>query len=140
MKFHAKIVLATAAVMGAALLWLLFFRTSDERAIEDLCRAGAAAAEKGDVEAVIALLSTSFRNSEGDYAKVCERLRGRISQVRGGVELKSFVAQVDGEAATATVGVRGHALGNELWRTTLSLKLRKESGAWRVVSAETIDR
>ena len=71
MKFHVKVVLGVAAVMGAALLWMLFYRTSDEKAIEELCRGGVAAAEKGDAESVIALLSKSFKNAEGDYARAC---------------------------------------------------------------------
>jgi hypothetical protein len=140
MKFQVKVVLGVAAVMGAALIWMLFYRTTDEKAIEELCREGVAAAEKGDAEAVIALLSTSFKNSEGDYAKVCERLRGTLPQIRGAVEVTSFVAEADGDAGTATVGVRGHALGNDLWRTALALKLKKENGVWKVVSAETLDR
>ena len=140
MRFQLKVVLGAVAVMGAVLLWLLFFRTTDERAIEELCRAGAESAQKGDAEGVIALLSASFKNSAGDHAKAAGLIRGQIPQLRGAVEVTSFLAQVEGETATATVGLRGHALGNELWRRTLSLRLRKESGAWKVTSAEVIDR
>ena len=140
MSFQVKVIAGVGAVMGAALLWILFFRTSDEQAIEALCRKGVEAAQSGDVDGVVALLSTSFKNNEGDYAHAVGRLKGAVPQLRGALEMTSFVAQVDGDAATATVGLRGHALGRELWRSALAMRFRKEDGVWKVTSADVIDR
>lgn len=140
MKFQLKVIAAVVVVMGGALLFVLFFKSSEEQAIEALCRKGAEAAQKADPEGVIALLSTSFKNEEGGYEDACRRIRSRLVRSAGFVEVTSFVAQVEGESATATVGVRGHAGRNELWKTAFALRLRKEAGEWKVTGAEEVGR
>jgi hypothetical protein len=140
MRFQVKIIAAVVVVMGGALLFMLFFKSSDEQAIEELCRKGAEAAQKADADGVIALISTSFKGEEGGYDEICRRIRSRLVRSPGFVEVTSFVAQVDGENATATVGVRGYAGRNELWKTAFSLRLRKEAGQWKVTGAEEVGR
>lgn len=140
MRFHLKVVAGVVVVMGAALLWLLFFRTSDEQAIEELCRKGADAAQRGDPEALIALVSTSYKSDEENYEGVCARIRSRLVRSAGVVEVTSFVAGVDGDAASATVGARGSLGRNELWRTAFALRLKREPDGWKVVSAQALDR
>lgn len=136
MSFNAKVIGATAAIMGGALLFILFFRTSDEEAVETLLREAAAAAERADAEAVVAVLSPDFKSARGDREWAERAIRERLTRSPGQIEVLSVVVQVSGDEATASIGLRGYVLRNELWRTVFSLRLRRENGAWKVVWAD----
>jgi ketosteroid isomerase-like protein len=135
-SFNAKVVAATAVIMGGALLFILFFRTSDEEAVEALLRDAAAAAERADADAVVTILSPDFKSPRGDAAWAERYIRERLTRSPGQIEVLSVVVQVSGDDATATIGLRGYVFKNELWRTALSLRLRRAGGTWKVVSAE----
>lgn len=136
MSFNAKVIGGTLALMGAALLFILFFRTSDEEAVEQLLREAAAAAERGDAEAVVGILSVNFDCPRGDYTWAQRYVRDRLTRSPGQIEVLGVAVQVNGDEAAATVGLRGYVLKNELWRTALSLRLRRVEGAWKVDYAE----
>jgi len=139
MSFHAKVVTGVGVVMGAALIFILFFRTSDEAAIEALLRGGAEAARKADADGVIALLSTSFKSAAGDHAWAAQRVRERLTRSPGFIEVLGCAVQVtDEENAQATIRLRGYVGKNELWRAGFDLTLRKEEGGWKVTSAEEL--
>lgn len=138
MSFQAKTIGAVAAVMGAALLFLLFFRTTDEAAVEAFLRAGAEAAQRADADAVIAMLSTSFKSSQGDHAWAVGRIRNALQRSPGQIEVLGIAVQVDGERAQATLTLRGHLGPNELWKAGFDFRLRKEAGAWKATSAEQL--
>lgn len=136
MSFAVKVVAGVAVVMGAALLFILFFRTSDEAAIEALLREGAEAAQRADADAVVAILSKSFRAPKGGYDWAESRVRQALRRSPGQIEFVSCLVQVDGETARAVVKLRGHVGANELWRITFDFALRKEDGAWKVSSVD----
>jgi len=136
MSFQVKVAAGAATVMGAALVFILFFRTSDEAAVEAFLRAGAESAQKADADAVVAMLSTSFRCPKGGYAWAVERVRQALRQSPGQIEVLSCVVQVDGEAAQAMLKLRGHLGANELWRISFDFGLRKEDGAWKLSSVD----
>lgn len=136
MSFQAKIAGTVGAVMGAALLFILFFRTSDEAAIEAFLRAGAESAQNGDADAVVALLSTSFKCPQGEYAWAEGRIRQALRQRPGQIEVLGCVVQVEGESARALVKLRGHLGANELWRISFDFRLSKEDGAWKISSVD----
>ena len=139
MSFAAKIVAGVGLVMGAALVFILFFRTSDEAAIEALLRAGAEAAQKADADGVIGLLSPSYKSTGGDHAWAVQRIRGALTRSPGFVEVLGCAVQViDEEKAQASVRLRGYLGKNELWRAGFDLRLRKEKGGWKVTSAEEL--
>jgi hypothetical protein len=140
MSFQAKVIGGTAVVLGAALLFILFFRSSEEEAIEKWLRAGAEAAQTADADAVVAMLSLAFKSSQGDHAWAVGRIRGALQRSPGFIEVLGCAVQVDDEVnAGATLRLRGYVGKNELWRTAFSLRLRKEGGAWKVISAEQLD-
>ena len=139
MSFQAKVAGGVALVMGAALAFILFFRTSDEAAIEALLRGGAEAAQKADADGVIAMLSTSFKSAQGDHAWAVERIRGALTRSPGFIEVLGCAVQViDEETAQASIRLRGYVGKNELWRAGFDLRLRKEDGGWKVTSAEEL--
>ena len=136
MSFNAKVIAGTAAVMGAAVLFILFFRTSDEEAVENLLREAADAAARADADAVVGILSVNFDSPRGDYRWAERYIRERLTRSPGEIEVLNVAVQVTGDEATAVVGLRGYVLKNELWRTALSLRLRRVEGEWKVTSAE----
>lgn len=138
MSFQAKIAGAVVAVVGGALIFILFFRTSDEAAIEAFLRAGAESAQKADADAVIAMLSTSFKSTQGDHAWAVGRIRSVLQRSPGQVQVLGVAVQVDGEEAQATVKLRGHLGANELWRAGFDFRLRREDGGWKVTCAEEL--
>ena len=87
MSFHVKVVLAVVVLVAAALGLIFLLRSSDEEAIEKLLQDGAAAASRQDADAVIALLSKSFKSSEGDHAWAVQRLRRALAQPVGQLEV-----------------------------------------------------
>lgn len=139
MSFHAKVVGGVALVMGAALVFILFFRTSDEAAVEALLRQGAEAAQKADADGVIALLSPSFKSAQGDHAWAVQRIRSALTRSPGFIEVLGCAVQVgDDGTAQATIRLRGYVGRNELWRAGFDLRLRKEEAGWKVTSAEEL--
>jgi hypothetical protein len=140
MSFQVKVILGTVVVLGAALLFILFFRSTEEQAVEAWLRAGAESAQKADADAVVAMLSPAFKSSQGDHAWAVGRIRGTLTRSPGFIEVLGCAVQVEDESnAGATLRLRGYVGGNELWRTAFALRLRKEGGAWKVSSAETLD-
>jgi hypothetical protein len=135
-SFHVKVIAAVAAVIALASAWLLLFRTSDEAAIEALLREGAAAAERGDADAVLALVSKDYRNGGEDRAAVEAKIRRAVGQRLGLLEVSGAAVQVSGDAAEATCVVTARALQHELGSFGLKLKLGREKAGWRVTSAE----
>jgi hypothetical protein len=138
MNFHVKVVLAVAVLVAAALAMIFFLRSSDEEAIEKLLQDGAAAASRQDAEAVIALLSKSFRSKEGDYAWAVERIRGVLKQPVGQLSVSPGGITVEGDEASARVGLRASAGPREMGRTSFDFRFRRENGVWKVISAEEI--
>ena len=138
MSFQAKVIGGVGAVMGAALIFILFFRTSDEAAIEAFLREGAEAAQKADPDKVVAMLSPAFKSPQGDRAWAEGRIRGALQRSPGQIEVLGCVVQVDGDAAQATLRLRGHLGKNDLWRAGFDFRLRREDGAWKVTSAEEL--
>lgn len=141
MSFHTKVVGSVALVVGAALVFILFFRSGEEEAIEAWLRAGAESARRADADAVVAMLSPSFRSPQGDRAWAEGRIRGALPRSPGFIEVLGCAVQVaDAENADATIRLRGYVGKNELWKAAFALRLKKENGAWKVVSAEEISR
>jgi hypothetical protein len=136
MSFQAKIIGVVGAVMGGALLFILFFRSSEEAAIEAMLREGAEAAQRADAEAVVALVSKEYKHPQGDYAWAVGRVRQALQRSPGQIEILGCAVQVDGEAAQATIKLRFHLGPNERGRIAFDFRLRKEEGAWKVVGSD----
>jgi hypothetical protein len=136
MSFQLKMIGIVSVVMGAALVFILFFRTSEEAAVEAVLRGGADAAQRAEVDAVIDLLSPSFKCPKGDYAWAVGRIRQALQRSPGQIEVLGCAVQVDGEEAQAALKLRGHLGANELWRIAFDFRLRKEAGAWKVISVD----
>lgn len=136
MSFQAKTIGLMGGVLALALAFILFFRTSDQAAIEKLLREAAESAQKADAEAVVALISRSFESERGNYDWAAGRVRGALTRSPGFIEVLGCAVEVeDGERARALLHLRGYVGKNELWRMSLDLRLRKESGEWKVTSA-----
>lgn len=135
MNFYVKVCLGVAALIALALAAIFLFSSSEEKAIQKLLEEGLKAAEAGDAEGVIALLSPSYKNEDETYADICRRIRAAVGQRIGPAKMEGAAIQVSGDDADASARVIVGAL--QFRRSFgLRLKLRKENGAWKVTSAE----
>lgn len=139
MSFHVKVAAGVALLVGVALAAIFLLGSGDEKAIEQLLVEGAAAHSRGDAEAVIALISKSYRTKEDDYEAICKRLRDvRGTREYPPVEVVGSAIEVSGKEADAHVRVRGRMGPYRGAETGLRLKLRREEGGWKVTAAEEI--
>ena len=135
MNFYAKVIGGFVAVLLVALAVIFLFRTTDEKAIEQLLEAGLKAADAGDAEGVIALISPNYKNGDETRDSVVRKIRQAVAQRLPGARKEGAAIQVAGDDADTNVKVivgRGQ-LTREFG---LRLKLRKENGVWKVTSAE----
>lgn len=139
MNFYTKVIGGFAVLILAALAFIFLFRTSEEKAIEQLLERGLKAAEAGDAEGVIDLISPQYRNGEETRDSVVRKIRQAVNQRISPAALKGAAVQVSGDVAdaSATVVVGFGQLKREF---SLSLKLRKENGEWKVTSADEAGR
>lgn len=135
MNFYTKVIGGFVLLLAVALAFIFLFRTTDEKAIEELLTKGLAAAEAGDAEGVIALISPNYRNGEETRDSVIRRIRQAVNQRISPAKLEGAAIQVSGDEAEASAKVVVGAL--QLRREFgLRLKLRKENGEWKVTSAD----
>lgn len=135
MSFQLKAVLAFVVVILLALAAMFLFRSSDEKAIEQLLKKGVEAAEAGDAEGVVALISKDYKNGDETREAVVRKIRQAVNQRITPAKLDGAVIQVSGDDADATCKVIVGAL--QLKRAfALHLKLRREGNAWKVTSAD----
>lgn len=135
MNFYVKVIGGFVLLILAALAAMFFFRSSDEKEIEKLLQRGLEAAEAGDVEGVVALISPNYKNGDETRESIVRKIRQAVNQRITPARMDGAAIQVSGEDAEANVKVVIGAL--QLRREFgLRLKLRKESGAWKVTSAE----
>jgi ketosteroid isomerase-like protein len=139
MNFYTKVIGGFAALLLVALAFIFLFRTSEEKAIEQLLEKGLKAAEAGDAEGVIALISPHYKNGEETRESIVRKIRQAVGQRISPASLKGSAIQVSGDVAdaTATVVVGALQLRREF---SLSLKLKKENGEWKVTSADEAGR
>jgi hypothetical protein len=135
MNFYTKVIGGFVAVLLLALAVIFLFRTTDEKAIEKLLEAGLQAAEAGDAEGVIALISPNYKNGDETRDSVVRKIRQAVAQRLPGARKEGAAIQVSGDDADANVKVIV-GLGQLRREFGLSLKLRKENGVWKVTSAE----
>lgn len=135
MNFYVKIIAGFVAVLLVALAVLFLFRTTDEKAIEQLLETGLKAAEAGDAEGVIALISPNYRNGDETRDSIARKIRQAVAQRLPGARKEGAAIQVSGEDAEANVKVIV-GLGQLKREFALKLQLRKENGVWKVTSAE----
>jgi hypothetical protein len=135
MSFQVKVILGVVALIAIAFAAIFLLSSSDEKAIQKLLEQGLKAAEEGDAEGVIALLSPNYRNGEQTYDQIVRRIRGAVQQSIRPAKMEGAAIQVSGDDADASVRVIVGAL--QFKRSFgLKIRLRKENGAWKVTSAE----
>ncbi len=135
MSFQLKVIAGFALLIAAAFAFIFLFRTSDEKAIENLLKAGLEAASEGEEEKVIALISPYYKNGEETRDGIVRRIRNAVKQRITPARLKGSAIQVSGDDADASltveVGMLQYRQEFALW-----LKLRRENGEWKVVAAD----
>ena len=135
MNFQLKVIAGFALLLVAALAFIFLFRTSDEKAIENLLKAGLEAASDGDEEKVIALISPNYKNGEETRDAIIHRIRNAVKQRITPAKLKGAAIQVSGDDADASmtieVGMLQYRQEFAIW-----MKLRRENGEWKVVAAD----
>ncbi len=135
MSFQLKAILAFVVIIAVAFAAMLLFRSSDEKDIEKLLQKGVEAAEAGDTEGVIALISKDYRNGDETREAVLRKIRQAVNQRITPAKLDGAVIQVSGDDADATCKVIVGAL--QLKRAfALHLKLKREGKTWKVTSAD----
>jgi len=135
MNFYTKVIGGFVLLIVVALTVIFLFRTTDEKAIEQLLETGLKAADAGDAEGVIALLSPNYRNGDETRESVARKIRQAVSQRLPGARKEGAAIQVSGEDAEASVKVIV-GIGQFRREFGLRLKLKKENGEWKVTSAE----
>ncbi len=135
MNFYTKVIGGFVAVLFVALAVIFLFRTTDEKAIEQLLEAGLKAADAGDAEGVIALISPNYKNGDETRDSVVRKIRQAVAQRLPGARKEGAAIQVSGDDADANVKVIV-GLGQLRREFGLKLHLRKEDGVWKVTSAE----
>lgn len=135
MNFYTKVIGGFVLLIAVALTVIFLFRTTDEKAIEQLLEKGLKAAEAGDAEGVVALLSPNYKNGDETRDSIVRKIRQAVNQRISPARMDGAAIQVSGEDAEASVKVIIGAL--QLRREFgLRLKLRKENGEWKVTSAD----
>lgn len=141
MNFYLKVTLGVAVLVAVALALVLLVTDSDEAAIEDLLEGGARAAERGDAEAIVALISRDYRAPDETYERVAERVRSEVADLKRypGLSVKVTGASivVEGEEADAQFGVKVTAAMRS-GTVGFRVRLRKEGGTWKVTSAQEV--
>lgn len=135
MNFHVKVILGVVVLIAIAFAAIFLFSSSEEQAIQKVLEEALKAAEAGDAEGVIAVVSPNYRNEGETRDDILRRIRGAVQQRISPAKLEGAAIQVSGDDADASVRVIVGAL--QFRRSFgLRLKLRKEEGAWKVTSAE----
>ena len=139
MNFYVKVGAGFGALVLIAVAAVFLLRSSDEQVIEKLLESGLKAAEEGNTEGVIALISPNYKNGDQTYDGICKRIRQAVAQRITPAKMDGAAIQVSGDDADANVKVVVGAL--QLRREFgLRLKFKKEHGEWKVVSAEEVGR
>jgi hypothetical protein len=139
MNFYVKVGGGVAALILIAVTAVFLLSSSEEKVIEKLLEEGLQAAEGGNAEGVIALLSPNYRNGEQSYDGIVKRIRHAVSQRITPARMQGAAIQVSGDDAEANVKVIVGALQLRQ-EFGLRLKLKKEQGQWKVTSAEEVGR
>jgi hypothetical protein len=135
MNFSVKIILGVVALIAIAIAAVFLFSSSEEKAIQGVLEGALKAAESGDAEGVIAVVSPNYRRGEETRDDIVRRIRGAVSQRISPAKMEGAAIQVSGDDADASVRVIVGAL--QLRRSFgLKLSLKKENGTWKVTSAE----
>ena len=137
MSFNAKVLLGVGGLIVLAALAIFLLSSSDEKVIQKLLEGGLKAAEEGNAEGVIALLSRNYKNGEQTYDGIVKRIRRAVSQRISPARMEGAAMQISGDDADVSLRVIVGAL--QLKREFgLRLKLKKENGEWKVTSAEEV--
>ncbi len=139
MNFYVKVTLAVIVLIGIALGAIFLFSSSEEKEIQKLLEGGLEKAVSGDEEGVIALISPNYKNGEQTRDQIVHRIRWAVSQRISPAKMDGAAIQVDGEDADASVRVVVGAL-KYTREFALRFHLKKESGVWKITSAEEIGR
>jgi hypothetical protein len=139
MNFYVKVSLGVVVLIGIALGAVFLFSSREEKAIEKLLEQGLKAAEAGDEEGVIALISPNYKNGDQTREGIVRRIRQAVSQRITPAKLAGAAIEVEGGDADASVRVIVGAFRYQR-EFALRLHLKKESGAWKVTSAEEVGR
>jgi len=139
MNFYAKVGGGVAALILVAIAAIFLLSSSEEKVIQKQLEGGLQAAEEGNAEGVIALLSPNYRNGEQTYDGIVKRIRQAVSQRITPARMDGAAIQVSGDDAEANVKVIVGALQLRQ-EFGLRLKLKKENGEWKVTSAEEVGR
>jgi len=134
-SFQVKAILAFAVIILLAFAAMVLFRSSDEKDIEKILQKGLAAAEAGDTEGVVALISKDYKNGDETRESVIRKIRQAVGQRITPAKMDGAVIQVSGDDADANLKIVIGAL--QLRREFgLHLKLKREGSTWKVTAAE----
>jgi hypothetical protein len=139
MSFYVKVAGGVGALILIAVAAIFLLSSSEEKVIQQLLEGGLKAAEEGNAEGVIALVSPNYRNGEQTYDGIVRRIRQAVSQRIRPARMEGAAIQVSGDDAEANVKV---IIGAMQLRQEfgLRLQLKKEHGSWKVTSAEEVAR
>jgi len=138
MSFPIKVTLGVVGLIGLAIAAVFLFSSSEEKTIQAVLEGALKAAEAGDAEGVIAMVSPNYRRESETRDDLVRRIRAAVSQRISPAKMDGAAIQVSGDDADASVRVVIGAL--QLRRSFgLKLSLKKENGVWKVTSAEQSD-
>jgi len=139
MNFYVKVAGGVGALILIAVAAVFLLSSSEEKVIQKTLEEGLKAAEEGNAEGVIALVSLNYKNGEQTYEGIVRRIRLAVSQRIRPAKMDGAAIQVSGDDAEANIKVIVGALQLRQ-EFGLRLKLKKEQGEWKVTSAEEVGR
>jgi hypothetical protein len=139
MNFYVKVIAGFALLLAVALAFIFLFRTTDEKAIENLLRAGLEAASDGEEDKVVALISPNYKNGDETRDGIVRRIHAAVQQRIKPARIKGSAIQVSGDDADASVTVE-IGFGQLRREFGLRLRLKKENGDWKITTAESAER
>ena len=111
MNFYVKVGGGVAALIVVAALAVFFLSSSEEKVIQKLLEGGLKAAEEGNSDGVIALLSTNYRNGDQTYEGIAKRIRQAVSQRITPARMEGAAIQVSGDDAEVVLNVADTGVG-----------------------------
>jgi len=137
MSFYVKVAGGVGALILIAVVAVFLLSSSEEKVIQKRLEDGLKAAEEGNAEGVISLVSPNYKNGEQTYDGIVRRIRMAVSQRIRPAKMDGAAIQVSGDDAEANIKVVVGALQLRQ-EFGLRLKLKKEQGQWKVTSAEEV--
>lgn len=132
-----KISIGVALLVALAAAAVFLLRSSEEVKIEKMLQECAQAAERGEAEAILRHLTPTCTMGDSNPDALCARIRREVGALARGTKVDLGVSTtVREDEADVSLHIRVRALQHALGEGDFDLKLKKESGEWKIAKIE----